>query len=201
MSLSTSLLNLLGIDPLSSPMIDRELKASDSLRRLELKNARQKIQYVHLHNGGMNEPASSIVVHPPEGPDIDSSIVTALQFLRDDNGYRASFIKNEVAEYTYARESVDAAVIVAAFIAGVQSQIIASTLDKKNTTIQIVTNVVGFLELVFDILGASIGVIHAVKLKKSISEAQVPDHLFIDNERLTHIREILSNTSTEEQTT
>ncbi|KIJ33713.1 hypothetical protein M422DRAFT_264331 [Sphaerobolus stellatus SS14] len=157
------------------------------VKLLTTSSSMPKSSYFHLRykrSCGMNEPATSIVVHPPEGPDINFSIKTALQLLRDDNGYRATFIKNEVDEYKHARESVNAAVIVAAFIAGIQSQIIGYTLDKNDTKIQMVTNVFGFVGLVLDILGASSGVIHAVILKKSISEAQVPDTLFSDNERL-----------------
>lgn len=89
--------------------------------------------------------------------------------------------------------------VQATFIAGVQSQIIALTVDKNDMRIQVATNAIGFLGLVFDILDASQGVIHAVELKKSISEAQAPGHLFMDNERRDRIQEILDNASTEKQ--
>lgn len=62
----------------------------------------------------MNGPATSIVVDgPPEGlHTAESPFVTALNFLRKDNEYRATFTQKKITVSTYLVESVNAAVLV-----------------------------------------------------------------------------------------
>jgi hypothetical protein len=72
--------------------------------------------------------------------------------------------------------TVNAFITVAAFIAGVQAQIIAFTFGLNDTHIQTVTNGIGFIGLTFDVLGTSFGLLFALSLQKSIRQSRVSLH-------------------------
>jgi len=55
-----------------------------------------------------------------------------------------------------------------AFIAGVQAQVVAYTFDKNYNNLQVAANGFGFVGLALDVLGTSFGVLHALKLHRSI---------------------------------
>jgi len=65
-------------------------------------------------------------------------------------------------------DTVNALIAVAAFIAGVQSSIISSTLPLNQTMLGKATNVVSFVGLLLDVIGTFLGVIHAIVLQRRI---------------------------------
>ncbi|KAI0041229.1 hypothetical protein FA95DRAFT_1611166, partial [Auriscalpium vulgare] len=69
-------------------------------------------------------------------------------------------------------DMVNALIIVATFIAGVQAQMLSFTYESNDTHLQAATNWLGFVGLTLDILGATAGVAHAIILKQSIKDAR-----------------------------
>ncbi|KDR66725.1 hypothetical protein GALMADRAFT_147613 [Galerina marginata CBS 339.88] len=65
-------------------------------------------------------------------------------------------------------DSVNALTTVAAFIGGVQSQIISSTLDDNKTPLEIAINFFAFLGLVLDVVGTFLGVLTIILLRSVI---------------------------------
>jgi len=65
-------------------------------------------------------------------------------------------------------DTVNALIAVAAFIAGVQGQIIFFSLSLDQTMLGRATNVLGFVGLVLDVIGTFLGVIHAIILQRRI---------------------------------
>jgi zinc transporter ZupT len=58
----------------------------------------------------------------------------------------------------------------AAFIAGVQSQIISFTMNLPQSSMGKATNSIAFVGLLLDVIGTFLGVIHAIVLQRRIKE-------------------------------
>lgn len=116
--------------------------------------------------------------HSPQQPPQHASVTVSptsrmtvkqgVQFLLDDNDFAAELLKKEVEAKEKTIKTMEALIIVGAFIAGVQAQVNASTLDKNDTNLQIAANGFGFVGLALDVLGTTFGVIHSRALQRSI---------------------------------
>ncbi|PPR03066.1 hypothetical protein CVT26_004564 [Gymnopilus dilepis] len=65
-------------------------------------------------------------------------------------------------------EAVNTLMVVAAFIAGVQAQVLAISINLPGSVLARITNILGFIGLVFEISGTSLGAIHAVFLQRRV---------------------------------
>ncbi|KDQ58959.1 hypothetical protein JAAARDRAFT_56958 [Jaapia argillacea MUCL 33604] len=82
-------------------------------------------------------------------------------------------------------DTVNALIVVATFIAGVQTQIISLSYTADDTNLAKATNFIGFLGIILDILGAAGGVVHTIMLQGALQQLQrlldnvkvIEDHL------------------------
>ncbi|KAI0064319.1 hypothetical protein BV25DRAFT_1914521 [Artomyces pyxidatus] len=69
-------------------------------------------------------------------------------------------------------ETINSIILVSTFVAGVQAQILASTYVKNQTTLNVVTNVFGFVGLTLDLLGTSAGAAQAISTRQSMARTE-----------------------------
>ncbi|KAI0050393.1 hypothetical protein FA95DRAFT_622902 [Auriscalpium vulgare] len=69
-------------------------------------------------------------------------------------------------------DTVNSLIVVGAFIAGVQAQLLAATSNSNDSPLEVATNWFGFFGLTLDIIGTSTGVAHTIMLQASIRQSK-----------------------------
>ncbi|KAI0064313.1 hypothetical protein BV25DRAFT_1823290 [Artomyces pyxidatus] len=99
-------------------------------------------------------------------------LATLLQSLDDVSArfkVHAQRLEEQMAGHKGNVETINSTIIINTFVAGVQAQILASTSVKNETTLNVATNMFGFVGLTIVLVGTCIGIAHAVSVRQSMS--------------------------------
>ncbi|RDB20756.1 hypothetical protein Hypma_012301 [Hypsizygus marmoreus] len=122
-----------------------------------------------------SELQAYVEAHDPR-PLQEPSLQALLQgFLKNaDEKFHIPYyvMRQEVDSGKEAVENINALIVVSAFIAGVQAQMISITYTSNATPLETATNVFAFLGLTLDIIGTSTGVLRTVLLQHTIRRTE-----------------------------
>ncbi|KAI0048064.1 hypothetical protein FA95DRAFT_1659286 [Auriscalpium vulgare] len=106
-------------------------------------------------------------------PFTDSQLEAISHFLNDvETKTPLERIQKEVDASRATVDTVNALIVVGAFIAGVQAQILSFTGGSNATALKAAANWFGFVGLTLDIIGAAAGVAHTIILQASMRQSQ-----------------------------